>query len=73
MQLRPEGEQKTVAVYKYHVMLLRGEEFEEEGTVVAHNEEDARQKLKVLNYRKVKLKKLGGLSALVRQFTADIR
>ncbi len=62
-----------MSVYKYQVMLVRGEEFMEEGTVVARNEAEAKQKLRTLNYRQVKLKKLNGFTAFVRQFSADIR
>jgi len=62
-----------VSVYKYYALLKRGEEVEEVGTVVAQDESDAKQKLRVLNYRTVKLKKLNGINAFVRQFTADFR
>lgn len=62
-----------MSVYKYYALLKRGEEVEEVGTVVAQNEADAKQKLRVLNYQSLKLKKLNGINAFVRQFTADIR
>jgi hypothetical protein len=62
-----------VSVYKYYALLKRGEDVEEIGTVVAQDESDAKQKLRVLNYRTVKLKKLNGINAFVRQFTADFR
>lgn len=62
-----------MSVYKYYALLKRGEEVEEVGTVVAQDESDAKQKLRVLNYRTVKLKKLNGINAFVRQFTADFR
>ncbi len=60
-------------VYRYRVMPTRGEEFMEEGTVAAQNESDAKQKLRPLDYSRVKLKKLKGFEAFVRQFSADIR
>ena len=60
-------------VYRYQVMLLRGEEFVEEGTVIANDETHAKQKLKPLKYRQVKLKKLTGLNAFFKHFNADIR
>ncbi len=62
-----------MSVYRYYALLKRGEEVEEVGTVVAQDESDAKQKLKVLNYRSLKLKKLNGINALIQQFTADIR
>lgn len=63
----------TVSVYKYRVLLNRGEEFEEVGTVIAKDEAEAKAKLMPLKYNKVHLKKLNGLNALFKQFTADIR
>jgi len=60
-------------VYRYQVWLIRGEEFVEEGTVVARNESEAKAKLMPLKYRQVKLKKLSGFDAFLKQFGADIR
>jgi hypothetical protein len=54
-------------------VLNRGEEFTEEGTVLAKDEFEAKEKLRVLKYRTIHLKRLSGLNAFVRQFTADVR
>lgn len=62
-----------MSVYKYRILLNRGEEFEEEGTVVAKDEAEAKQKLKPLKYNEIHLKKLSGINALFKQFTADVR
>jgi hypothetical protein len=62
-----------VSVFKYRVVLDRGEEFTEEGTVLAKDEFEAKEKLRILRYRSIQLKKLSGLSAFVRQFSADVR
>lgn len=45
----------------------------ETGTVVASSEEEARRKLAQLKIRNPQLKKLTGLKALLKQFSADIR
>lgn len=68
-----QGARPSVSVYKYYALLKRGEEVEEVGTVVAQDESDAKQKLRVLNYRSLKLKKLNVINAFVRRFTADFR
>ncbi|MBI4556884.1 MAG: hypothetical protein HY706_04810 [Candidatus Hydrogenedentes bacterium] len=45
----------------------------ETGTVVAHNEEEAKKKLRQMHFEEIRLKKLGGLSGLLKSFTADIK
>lgn len=62
-----------MSVYKYRVLLMRGEEVTEEGIVLARDEAEAKKKLRPLQYREVKLRKLTGLNALIRRFSADIR
>jgi hypothetical protein len=52
---------------------MRGEEVTEEGIVLARDEAEAKKKLRPLQYREVKLRKLTGLNALIRRFSADIR
>ena len=60
-------------VFKYRVELNRGEEISEEGTVLARDESDAKEKLRFLKYRAIHLKKLSGFHAFVNQFRADVR
>jgi hypothetical protein len=62
-----------VSVFRYRVELQRGEEFTEEGTVLAKDEFEAKEKLRFLKYRTVHLKKLSGVNAFVKQFSADVR
>jgi hypothetical protein len=62
-----------VSVFKYKAELNRGEEFTEEGTVLAKDEFEAKEKLRILRYRTVHLKKLSGFDAFFKQFNADIR
>ncbi len=62
-----------MSVFKYRVELNRDEEISEEGTVLAKDESDAKEKLRFLKYRTIHLKKLSGLNAFVRQFRADVR
>ena len=69
----PVQEVTLVTLYKYTVTYKNREDFMETGTVVAKDEDDAKRKLKRLEFDKVKLKKQVGISALFRQFTADIK
>ena len=69
-----EPEVRTVAVYEYHA--IKGEnhqEYHAEGTVVARNKLHAMDLLRAKGYFNARLKQLGGLSAFVRQLTADVR
>lgn len=61
-----------MSVYRYRVTLGR-EDFMEEGTVIAKDEYEAKDKLRSLDFKEVHLKKLKGFSALVKHFFADVR
>ena len=61
-----------MSVYKYKAALGR-EDFMEEGTIIAEDELDAKKKLRAMDARQVSLKKLTGLNAFVKKFTADVR
>ncbi len=61
-----------VSVYKYRIA-LGPEEFMEEGTIIAEDEYEAKKKLKSMDAKQVSLKKLTGLKAFVKQFTADVK
>lgn len=62
-----------MAVFRYEASDPKGEEFTEMGVVVAKNDDAAKQKLKALNFSEVKLKRLKGIDAIFKQFTADVR
>jgi len=62
-----------VPLYKYVATETSREEHSESGTVVARNEEEAKNKLKQLRFDQVRIKKVAGLMGLVGQFTANIR
>ena len=62
-----------MAVFSYSVTIKEREDHIEEGTVVASDESDARQKLRRYDFRDVRLRKLSGLSAFVKQFSADVK
>jgi hypothetical protein len=49
------------------------EEMMESGTIVARDEERAREKLERLDLTDVRLKRIGGISGLFKSLTADIR
>lgn len=62
-----------MSVFKYTVLIPQREDAIEEGTVVASDEKEAELKLKNLDLVNPKLKKMTGLSGLLKRFTADIR
>ena len=62
-----------MAVFSYKVTIKEREDSIEEGTVVANDESDARQKLQRYNYRNVRLRKLSGVSAFIKKFSADVK
>lgn len=62
-----------MAVFKYVATVRKREEFTERGTVAARDEKEAEKKLMALEFSDVKLKKLSGMGAFLKQFTADVR
>lgn len=62
-----------MSVFRYRVELRRGEEVTEEGTVLARDESEAKEKLRFLKYRTIHLRKLSGIDAFVCQFRPDVR
>lgn len=59
-------------VFRYRVTLDREEEFTEEGIVLACDESEAKEKLRILRYRSIQLKRLSGVAAFLKQFSADV-
>lgn len=62
-----------MAVFQFTAMSEKSGEDVESGRVVAQNQLDAFDKLKRLNFKDIRLKRLGGLSAFVAQLTAEVR
>lgn len=62
-----------MAVFEYTAMDKRREDHVESGTVVADNEDEARKKLRRLNYEVVRVKKMKKISGFFKAFTADVR
>lgn len=62
-----------MAVYEYHAIKGENQELHDEGTVVARNKLHAMDLLRSKGYFNARLKQITGLSAFVRQMTADIR
>ena len=62
-----------MAVYRYRIVVPEREDRTEVGTVVATSEEEAKNKLLVLDLRNPKLTRLRGWDALRLRFFADIR
>jgi hypothetical protein len=64
-----------VAVFKFSALALgkEKEDHYEKGTVVAQDQLDALDKLRRARYTHIKLKQMRGFTALISQFTADVR
>ena len=62
-----------MAVFNYVATVRKREEFTERGTISARNEKEAEQKLLALDFSDVRLKRISGVGAIFKQFTADIR
>lgn len=62
-----------MAVFEYKAVDRNREDFTEWGTVVARDEEDARDKLHRLDFDKIHVKRLSGLNAFFRKLSADVK
>lgn len=64
-----------MAVFKFSALAMgkENEDHYERGTVVAQNQSDALDKLRRARYTQIKLKQMKGFTALISQFTADVR
>ena len=64
-----------MAVFKFSALAMgkENEDHYEKGTVVAQNQLEALDKLRRARYTQIKLKQMKGLTALISQFTADVR
>ena len=61
-----------MSVYKYRVTSQR-EDVREEGTVIAKDENDAKTKLELLQYKHIHVKQIKGVKAFFGQLSADIK
>lgn len=62
-----------MAVFVYTAVDKQREDHVESGTVVAHDEDEARKKLQRLNLNVVRMKRMKRISGFFRAFTADVR
>ena len=62
-----------MAVYRFSATMHEHEDNEESGTVVAHNKQEALEKLKQYKYDDVRLRKIGGVKGFLKSFTADVK
>lgn len=60
-------------VFQYKATIPDREDYSETGTVVARDEQEATEKLKRLNLRATRLKRLTGFMSFLKRFTADIK
>lgn len=62
-----------MVLYRYTASAKNREEMVEKGTVLAASEAEARKKLENLQFDRIKLKRVDGISGLFKRFTADVR
>lgn len=64
-----------MAVFKFSALAMgkENDDHYEKGTVVAFDQVDAMDKLRRARYTHIKLKQMRGFTALINQFTADVR
>lgn len=63
-----------MAVYRYRLVLSNREDQVESGTVVAHDEDEAKRKLqRLFDFGTVRLARVGGLMGFLKSLTADIK
>ena len=60
-------------VYRYKGIIKEREEYRETGTVVATSNEEALRKLGERGLESIRLRRLRGLSALIKRFRADVK
>lgn len=63
----------AMAVFQYKATIPDREDYFEVGTVVARDELEAREKLKKLNFKSIRLKRVKGLKSFLLWFSADVR
>ncbi len=63
----------AVPLFKYTGIQSAREDYTESGTVLAQSEEEAKKKLKALQFDRVHVKRLGGIKAIVGRFIATVR
>lgn len=62
-----------MAVFEFSAVIKKREDSVERGTVVADTEQEARNKLKKLDYDSIRLRRIRGLSGFFKALTADIK
>ncbi len=62
-----------MAVFEFSAVIKKREDSVERGTVVADTEQEARNKLKKLDYDSIRLRRLRGFAGFFKALTADIK
>lgn len=62
-----------VPTFKYTACKSLREEYTISGTIVARNEKEAREELKLNHFDNVRLRRIRGLGAIWNRWSADIR
>jgi type II secretory pathway component PulF len=63
----------VVAVFEFTAVAHEREAHSEQGTIVARDKLEAYDKLRSRQFTDIRLKKVQGMQAWIRQFTADVR
>ncbi|HOJ32660.1 MAG TPA: hypothetical protein PKY35_03950 [Candidatus Hydrogenedentes bacterium] len=63
----------AMAVFQYKAAIPDREDYFEIGTVVARDELEAREKLKKLQFKSIRLKRITGFKSFLLWFSADVR
>ena len=66
-------EARIVPLYRYTASKSSREDALEEGTIVALSEEEAKKKLKALQFDSFRLRRINGLRGVIGQLSATIR
>ena len=62
-----------MALYRFNAETKSREEHMESGTIVAQSKEDAKKKLKALQFVHIYVKRVGGVKGFFGKFTAGIK
>ena len=69
----PLSRRTAVAVFRYAATYKNREDHEESGTVVAKDTEQAKQKLKQLDFNRIRLQKMGRVAGFLKSLRADVK
>ena len=60
-------------VFEYEAISNNGEEYDDTGTIVAENEDEAREELWKMGFREIRVKRVRGFKAFLKTLTANTK